>query len=83
MHTFRLLDMAIEIAERKIIEKRPNREELLSIRNGDWQYEDLIGKISQKIKAIEKAYATSQLQEKPDQQQIENLLVALRKELYQ
>ena len=50
MHTFRLLDMAEEIlSSGKIIVKRPNREELLSIRKGEWQYEDLIQRADEKM----------------------------------
>jgi uncharacterized protein len=83
MHTFRLLDMAIEILSTgKINVKRPNREELLSIRKGEWQYDDLIEKANQKMQEVEAAYITSKLQEKPDHKEIEKLLVNLREEIY-
>ena len=83
MHTFRLLDMAEEIlSEGKIYVRRENRAELLKIRNGEWQYDELIEMANNKMKSVELAYETSELQEEPDAEAIENLLVALRKSLY-
>ena len=84
MHTFRLLDMAIEIlTEGKVIVKRPNREELLAIRKGEWQYDDLITAANLKMKKVEEAHRQSTLQEQPNQQEIEALLVALRRAFYE
>ncbi len=84
MHTFRLLDMAIEILNSgKIIVKRPNREALLAIRRGEWQYEQLIQMADEKMKAVEAAYETSNLPEAPDMTEVENLLVDLRTKFYQ
>jgi len=83
MHTFRLLDMAKEIlATGQIIVKRPNRAELLSIRKGEWLYDDLIQMAEEKMQEVEKAYQLSALPEAPDLAQIEALLVSLRKEIY-
>lgn len=83
MHTFRLLEMAIEILNTgEIRVKRPNREELLSIRNGEWPYDELIKMANQKMKEVEEAYKTSHLQDEPDEERIERLLVDLRTELY-
>ena len=83
MHTFRLLDMAEEIlSEGKILVKRPNRAELLKIRNGEWQYDDLIEKANTKMEAVNLAYQNCNLQTKPDSAAIEKLLIELRMELY-
>ena len=83
MHTFRLLDMAEEIlSEGKILVKRPNRVELLKIRNGEWQYDDLIEKANTKMEAVNLAYQNCNLQTKPDSAAIEKLLIELRMELY-
>ncbi len=83
MHTFRLLDMAIEILSTgKVIVKRPNRDELLSIRKGEWHYDELITMAEQKMREVEQAHLTSTLQEAPDEGRIEKLLVSLRKEFY-
>lgn len=83
MHTFRLLDMAEEIlTEGKIYVRRNNREELLNIRKGVWKYDELIEMANNKMDAVEQAYENSKLQEEPDTERIENLLVEIRKELY-
>ena len=83
MHTFRLLDMAIEILEQqKVIVKRPNREELLKIRSGFFTYEELIKKADQKIEQLEKAYQKSTLPETPNIENLENALIEIRKRMY-
>lgn len=80
MHTFRLLDMAIEILEKKeVIVKRPNREELLKIRSGFFTYEELIEKADQKIEELEKAYQHSTLPNFPNIEKLENALIEIRK----
>ncbi len=83
MHTFRLLDMANEIlTSGKIIVKRPNRDELLTIRRGEADYDDLIERANKKMINIEKAYEKSTLQEAPNLAKIEALLVKLRMKFY-
>jgi len=83
MHTFRLLDMAIEILrDGKLNVKRQNREELLKIRNGEWEYDALIELANEKMKQVEQAYSVSNLQEEPNKIKMENLLVEMRNELY-
>ena len=48
MHTFRLLDMAGEMLETgRVIVRRPNRDELLLIRSGQFEYDDLIAQAEQ------------------------------------
>lgn len=84
MHVFRLLEMAIEIGEtNKINVKRPNREFLLSIKSGQFEYEELLGWADEKQQAMEKAFETSDLPEKPNLDQINDLLVQLRDQFYQ
>lgn len=83
MHTFRLLCMAEEIlSQHKIIVHRPNRTELLAIRAGDFDYDDLIKKAEQKIKKIEQLYSTCTLPEQPNKSVIEAILVGIRKQWY-
>ncbi len=83
MHTFRLLDMAEEILkEGKIIVKRPNREELLSIRNGEWQYDALIEKANEKMHRVEAAFRQSSLPDAPDLEAIKATLVEMRSVFY-
>lgn len=83
MHTFRLLDMAIEILrDQKITVERPNRAELLAIRRGEWSYEALMDKSAKKMEAVELAYKESQLPKVPNHQAIERLLIDLRHAFY-
>lgn len=84
MHTFRLLDMAAEILEYgKIVVERPNRDELLAIRRGEFLYEELMEKAEQKLQRIEALHATSTLPEMPDRDRIEAILVDVREAFYQ
>jgi hypothetical protein len=83
MHTFRLLDMAAEILEfGKIVVERPNREELLAIRRGDFFYEELLEKAEQKLQRIEALHTISTLPEMPDKGRIEAILVEIREAFY-
>ncbi|MBD0280529.1 MAG: nucleotidyltransferase, partial [Flavisolibacter sp.] len=83
MHVFRLLDMAQEIAEGKgVIIKRPNRDFLLSIRSGQFDYDALMEKAEQKMEQIEIQYQQSSLPEEPDTATVNNLLVELRRKFY-
>lgn len=84
MHTFRLLDMAEEIAlQKRLVVKRPNREELLRIRRGEYPYEELLQKAKQKLDQIKNAFHNSDLPERPDKQKIDDLLVSIRRKFYQ
>jgi hypothetical protein len=84
MHTFRLLDMAVEVLTKgEVIVERPNREELLSIRAGEWEYDALIARANEKMEEVEKAYAESTLPAQPDEAAIDALLVKLRTAFYQ
>lgn len=83
MHTFRLLDMAAEILERgEVIVRRPNREELLAIRRGDFGYEELLERAEEKLQAIDRLYKSSPLPDFPDKGRIDALLVAVREAFY-
>ena len=84
MHTFRLLEMAKEIAETGIVNvKRPNREGLLKIKSGAFQYEDLVKKAEVLRSEVEAAFKSSNLPEKLNMKFVNELLVSLRAEYYQ
>jgi len=84
MHTIRLLQVAEEIFTKgQLIVRRPNREELLSIRAGNAEYDDLLEQANGLIERIELAYESSALPETPDEKAIEKLLVEMRMELYE
>ena len=84
MHCRRLIEMAIEIAEGKgIIVKRPNREELLSIRRGEVDLQTLIDRADADINKIDELFAASDL---PDhilnRNLVHNLIVDVRQKFY-
>jgi uncharacterized protein len=83
MHTIRLLQVAEEILTNGTLNvKRPNRDELLSIKAGHFQYEDLLAMANTLMEGIEKAYENSPLPTLPDNEKIEGILVKMREELY-
>ncbi|MVM41260.1 nucleotidyltransferase [Spirosoma sp. HMF3257] len=83
MHTFRLLDMAAEILETGQIQvRRPNRDELLKIRAGAFNYDELIQQAEQKLAHIDALAAASPLPDRPDLVTINQILVELRTALY-
>lgn len=83
MHTFRLLDMAKEIAlEGRIQVRRPNAEWLLQIRAGVFEYQDLLQQAQERLAELEELFAQSPLPEIPDTQANNELLQALRQHFY-
>ena len=83
MHTFRLLEMAIEIAkEKKVNVRRPNRDFLLNIKSGKYEYDELLKMANEKQEEMEKAFENSELQEKPDREKINELTYRIREKFY-
>jgi hypothetical protein len=83
MHTFRLLDIAEEIARTgRFRTKRPNREELLSIRAGTYGYDELIQRAQVKMKKIDELFKDSSLPDEIDRGKINCLLKEIREEFY-
>jgi uncharacterized protein len=83
MHTFRLLDMALEIVrDSKIMVERPNRDYLLKIKSGEFMYDELLAIAESKMQAIETAFAACTLPEQPDFEAIQASLVAIRQIIY-
>jgi len=83
MHTIRLLQVAEEIIKNGKLEvKRKNREELLSIKHGEWEYETLLAMADQLVEDINDSSLFSGLQQKPDMDKAISLLVKMRKKLY-
>lgn len=84
MHTFRLLNMAEEIAEyQEIRVQRADREFLLKIKKGEFEYEDLLNLAEEKIQRLETLFEQSSLPDTPDLPQINQLLVEIREGFYQ
>jgi len=83
MHTFRLLNMAEEIARYgRIIVKREDRDFLLKIRSGEFQFDDLMHMVHEKMELITELYERSSLQERPDVSKAETLLIQIREAFY-
>lgn len=84
MHTFRLLSMAKEIAESNQINVfRKDREFLLSIKAGEFEYDDLLKKAEALKSELEGLYEQSGLPELPDKKYIDQLLINVRREFYE
>ena len=82
-HVFRLLNMADEIAlEKKINTKRPDREFLLKVRSGAFEYEELLQMANEKMRQVKQHFEESDLPETPAKEQIERLMIDIRKDFY-
>lgn len=83
MHVFRLLDMALEIGtEHRVNVQRPNREFLLAVKAGEFEYADLLELAEQKQQELDRVFATSSLPDTPDMAFINDLTYRLRDALY-
>ena len=63
--------------------RRPNREQLLEIRKGAFDYDILIEQAEQKLKAIDAAFDTCSLPDEPDLAKIEAVLIDIRRKWYE
>jgi len=83
MHTFRLLNMAEEIAaEQKVIVRRHDRAFLLKVKSGAFEYDDLLKMVEDKLDKMDDLYARSGLPDMPDEAKAEALLVKIREQFY-
>lgn len=83
MHTIRLLQVAEELLRDGTIRvKRNNREELLAIKRGLYDYEQLLEMADGLMARIETAAQHTLLPPQPDKTKIEAVLVAIRDQLY-
>ena len=82
MHLVRLLRMGHEILQgRGVIVKRPDRDDLLAVRDGAWSYDQLIAHAEAKMTAIGEAKKTSALPDDPDEAALEALCVSIVEEV--
>ncbi len=83
MHTFRLLDIAEEIARTgRFSVRRPNRDELLAIKEGKFEYEELMDRANAKLESINALFDKSALPEKPSEEKAAQLLAEIRDHIY-
>ncbi|WP_269236968.1 nucleotidyltransferase domain-containing protein [Flavobacterium flavigenum] len=84
MHTIRLLQTAEQILSTgKLNIRVSNREELLDIKAGNREYDDLLEMADNLIASIENHYKISTLPEKPNEEKAIQALIKIREELYQ
>lgn len=83
MHTFRLIAMAEEIGKEGIVNvRRPERDYLLAIKKGEFEYEDLLQQAETRMASLKAIYEDSSLPETPDLAAISQLHYQMRDELY-
>jgi hypothetical protein len=81
-HLVRLMRMCREILETgAVIVKRPDRDELLAIRNGAWSYEQLMQWSEQEDRVLEEVMARSSLPNTPDSHTLDALCMSLVAEM--
>ena len=84
MHTIRLLQQAKEILSKRELQiKRPNREELLRIKDGGYSYHELFVWSQKVFQEVDELCLQSLLPAAPDQVKLRQQLVDMRKQLYQ
>jgi uncharacterized protein len=83
MHVFRLLFMAKEIAiEGKINVHRNDRAFLLAIKEGKFEYDDLVEQAEEMKEELPLLYEKSGLMDEPDMEKVDDLLIKMRNEYY-
>ena len=79
LHCRRLLDMAYEIATEGTIKvRRPNAEELLKIRKGEFDLETILNKANEDLDKLNEVYKNSNLPEEVDREFVNDLLIQIR-----
>ena len=73
-HVVRLINEVEQILTEHDLDITRNREQLKSIRRGEWEEEDIRKWFEEKEMSLEKVYNESKLQHSPDEEQIKTLL---------
>jgi len=74
-HVVRLLVQCEQVMMEGDLDLERNREQLKSIRRGEWKFEDVVNFFNQKEGELESLYHSSKLQHSPDEQKIKTLLL--------
>lgn len=73
-HLVRLMRMGLEIlTEGKVYVKRPDREEILAIKNGEWSYEQVIQFAKDMQVKLDEAYKTTKLPKSVNYEKVNSL----------
>jgi hypothetical protein len=77
---YRLLNMAIELGETgKLNVHREDRDWLLKVRKGEFEYDELIASLEEKSKILDDVFEKSSLPEDVDSELANNLILDIRK----
>lgn len=80
-HLVRLMRMAIEILrDGEVLVRRPDAEELLAIRRGEWSYDRIVAYAADMDAEAAELYQTSKLPHAPDIQALDDLCMELVEE---
>lgn len=79
LHCRRLLNMALEIPQGIFQVRRPEREELLKIRRGEVNLNEIIDKAEEDIKSLDELYKNSNLPDEVDRDKVNQILLEIRK----
>ena len=81
-HIVRLLNEVEQILIEHDLDLQRNREQLKSIRRGEWTLDQIVEYFQNKEKILEETYAQSNLRHSPDENAIKNLLLSCLEEHY-
>ena len=82
-HLVRLMRMGLEILiEGKVYVKRPDREEILSIKNGGWSYEQVIQFSKDMQVKLDEAYKTTKLPKAVNYEKVNELYHNIHEEYH-
>lgn len=81
-HVVRLLNEVEQILIEGDLDLQRNREQLKSIRRGEWELDDIKDYFNKKEKELETLYIQSRLRIKPDEEKIKQLLLSCLEEYY-
>jgi len=81
-HIVRLLNEVEQIMTEGDLDLERNREQLKSIRRGEWKIEEIRDYFSKKEKELESVYLNSKLPYGPDEERIKTLLLSCLEEHY-
>lgn len=82
MHCVRLMNQVEQVLVEHDLDLERNREQLKSIRRGEWTEEQVVNYFQKKESELETAYVNSKLQHSPDEQAIKQLLLECLEEYY-
>jgi hypothetical protein len=82
-HLVRLMRMGLEILnDHKVVVKRPDREEILSVKNGAWSYEKVMEFASDMQLKLDEAYKTTTLPKSVNFEKVNSLYHKLYEEYH-